>query len=659
MTTFAEINSPIGLRDLPLSYSEYTSLAYESFASPRTLVFVDTNVLALPFNFHSAARRGFYSLLKIPTTGDRLRVPGWASNEFFHRAFRSKESDHGFAGNVKKTLGSFPNKDHMMTVLSRSASQEELSRLARQYEVEPERVLAHISKVFSKLNESFGKLGSDLDPDLVHAELDRELRGCYLPLNFDRHCAEVAAHADRRRANRIPPGLTDDRKGDADRRGRDAGNVDGDLALWLEILNASAEINSKRAIDAKYESVLVLCEERKGDFIYAPKFRSHEEAARKPATKRLKNNEPKISLIDPRLASEFETKLGHRNIAFVNIEHIADGWLRSPPADRAAASEIREFVIALTQQKDRDDIDGADTVAGANSIALVTEVINAEPPAEVPRPDAAGDEQVPAELQLAIPMEAMTAEKAFIESMPEGDAKSIIERINSHNWYVQNPAILELEASGIARDVGVAFVMGRSVYQAAEGSAWRAVSFVENFDRWATANDDPQQAFIAGAVYEAFFDSNGAFRETRKTEKLPDLLNLLQSPRWRSARAHFLATLGDRQDSFYWLPGQPIPVIQLTIETHAVEAHWLIDRAVVLVEGFEARDLVRPSREIEWSVRSSASRESIIAEVSEYTLIPHSSIALTVAPAEAAEGELRIAPNQVLDPRLLLPPTRA
>ena len=676
-TMFAEINSNLGLRELPLSYGEYAQLAYNVFANPRTLVFLDTNLLAVPFRFHNAARKGFFNLLRSPISENRLRVPAWASNEFFFNAFKANSSEHGFAGHVKKNLGTLPSRDHIMTILSRSASETELLNLATKYSIAPAAVLDHIAKFFTDGNDAITRLGTDLDPDLVHAELDSALQGCYLALDFDRHCGLVESHADRRRANRIPPGLTDGGKGDSERRGPSAGNVDGDLALWLEILDATETLTGRKAAlqPAKlqndqggnqeaeaankvslhqFDSVIILCEEKKGDFLYAPKQRLKEPAERAHSITPTKNDKPRISLVDPRLVSEFESRIGHRNLAFLNMEHIADGWLRShATVHTPLATEIRAFVIALTQQKD-----SAKENATAESAPVPQP---AATPLHLPEENLAVAEQeqhVAQDDLIDVPAAALNNEKEFIQALPESRDKEIIEQINIHNWYVQNPAVQALIASGVPADLGNAFLMGRAVYQAADGSAWRAAKFIADYDEWASGADDYQQAFLAGAAYEALFDSKGNLRNSPKSSYLEEVMSLLQDPRWSRALQHVLRQLADHANELYWLPGQEMPEVKIEIQAHHRDDSWVVDDVVVKINGYADNSVLRVMTANEILLQPDYRKETILTTVAKQLLLPEQNVNLTYAPPEASNGPLVFSDEKGFDPSSLRAPVR-
>jgi hypothetical protein len=654
MSTFSTYNSPIGLRHLGISYGEYAQLAFRTFTSPRTLVLLDTNVLALPFRFHSAARQGFFSLLRTPIDERRLFVPGWVSNEFFHNAFRSKPNEHGFAGGAKRTMASLPKSEHVKAVFSRAASNDDLDSLATKFSIPRSEVLNHLVSMASDWNEILGRVGKDLEPDLVHSELGVALHGCFLPLNFNEHCALVHAQAERRRANRLPPGLTDGGKSDSTRNGRDLGNADGDLALWLEVLDVAERLCSGPESERAYDNVVVLCEERKEDFLYTPRTRTREPIARPRASDTENNLQPRISLVDPRLVGEFESRVGHRNIAFLNMESIADGWLRSAISD-PSASGIKEFVLALTQQKDsaqaaektNEDIPPVEqSAAGLSNENQVTE--------SPPTSRATADELDASAASLAVPDGALRDEKAALAALPDGPFKEVIDDLNVHNWYVQNPAIVQLWPMTAPPDTNTGFLLGRAILQAADGSAWRAAKFLTSFANWALEDGDTYQAVLAGAAYEAFFDAKGALRTTPKAGGVDDVLAWMSKPRFARARSHFVDLLRAEREHFYWLPGQPLITVEVVVAGELVDGICIARDVVVRAPGYIDISLCRRKADEEWG--QTFEKDGLRSLVSRQTLLPMTHVTLIFEPQAAEANRIMIAHEVYLEAALLQGP---
>ena len=635
---FSEINAPIGLRTLPLSYGEYTQACFDLFSDERTLVFVDTNILALPFRFHGRAREGFFSLLEIASSQQRLFVPAWASNEFFHGAFKTNGSAHGFSSTVKKQLGGAPTADSVRTILSRALSEEELDNYANSKGVSRDGVIDDLARVIDGWSKSIESLGKDLDAEFIHGQLLDALQGCFLNLDFAEHCAMVERHADRRRANRIPPGLTDGKKGDADRRGTSAGNVDGDLALWLEILQAARrianDVQRSHGIEVEYENVIVLCEERKEDFLYTPANRQREEPERTHQPKPTKNETPPIKVPDPRLVSEFESAVGHRSLAFVTMEELARGSLSAKPDRR-----IRQFIEALTQQKDIEAGASEDNAPDGRTSLVAEDNLKISDPEIAPA--------IPPAETLAIPERAMNDEKAFIEELPEGSEKDRISRINTHNWYIQNPAILELRTERFPTDLGAAFVLGRAVYQAADGSAWRASEYLRGFDGSINDPDESDQAFVAGAAYEMLFTGHGLPRDVPKSGAMDVVLDLLKTPRWRQAWDFLHTQLRKAGRLVLARPGEAVPAIRLEFQHQESDGKHVVTD--VLLSIGDGKKVSLKSAVLDDPLKIyTASVSGLVDDVAEFLLVGSEMVTEDTSPPVEGETALVFPPELAL-----------
>lgn len=645
MVTLADLNHPLGLRHLPLSYGQFTRLAYESFASPTTLVFLDTNVLGLPFRFHSEARKGLFSLLRVAIDEQRLLVPAWASNEFFHRAYKSTPDKHGFGGN-RKLMDTLPEKSKILGILAKAASEGDLTRLAAEFSVQNHEVLAEIAGIADEWNGAINKIGADLNPEIIHAELSAELVDCFLPLDFNQHCGVVQQHADRRRANRIPPGLSDGAKGDGDKRGADVGNVDGDLALWLEILDNAQRACATSTAAQRFDCVLVLTEERKKDFSYAPITRAADPASRKPKPV-VANATPQVLLADPRLVSEFQSRLAHRNLAFINVETLAHGW-QAVNGGSAGGDHIRAFARALMQlvdaEPDRDGAQGGDAQgaavqepAAAADAGAVTVAANAGPEGASAQCDG-----------LAIPEGAANDEKAYIDGLAALPGVSIIRALNTHNWYVQNPAVQDLMRDGVPADHGIAFLIGRALYQAAQGNAWRADNYIRKFDDWATEHSDAEQALLAGAAYEALFDGEGQRRISPKAANLHHVLEMLCKPAWSKARDWLVGAMQQSLSYYYWLPGQPYPRLAAAVQGKLSGPYFELKQIVLSAPGFADVELVKARGDDEFE-NGNLSVDELAEWLAEHALVPERYIAIGFKPP-AEPVKIQVPKGLALDP---------
>jgi hypothetical protein len=124
---------------------------------------------------------------------------------------------------------------------------------------------------------------------------------------------------------------------------------------------------------------------------------------------------------------------------------------------------------------------------------------------------------------------AETAKADVDFPMPSGSkVTKLISALKSHTWPKQEPAIkaiFDLDWSTLTPDQ--AFVLGRNVYQCADGGENRAKGILADLRRQlAKLPDDAAVHLLNGMFFEVYFDSNGELRQARKGKYLSELLEL-------------------------------------------------------------------------------------------------------------------------------------
>ncbi|WP_323544620.1 PIN-like domain-containing protein [Xanthomonas campestris] len=624
------MNSPFGYREFPFAYDQYALAMYQTLMDPGTLIFLDTNVLGIPFRMHTEARKGFYQILQKPIQEKRIFVPGWVCNEyFFNGVLNTKGSNqHGFSSDT--TSSSIPASKVIRRFILEAASSQEISSLGTKLGVPAEEAAQALSEAFDKCSQMIKSVGKDRDPNVVHQELFSHLQECCLSLNFGEHLSIVTDQAARRRNNRIPPGLTDENK-DHPKRGSSAGNADGDLAIWLEILDRceTFRVNSPTL----YKNIIVLCEEKKSDFFYSPMRRRVDSHVTNSKVTFIANDGPRLTLIDPRLVSEFEARIGHRNVGFVRVEHIISGL--STNSTGPIDPEIRSFIISYQEQTNQpnQNVDPAETV---NSDGPSSEKQHVEEQGQ------SQSDVIPATLTdtgtieepplLTIPDDARTDERGFALTKMREPFSDIAQRLYSHNWYVQNPAVVDLMTQGLPDDLGSSFILGRALLQAADGSAWRADRFLRDYDGLSTDADKNHQAFLAGAAFECCFDRTGTKRDDFKFDYLPLIFWLMSKEKWALARRDFLSRINSFREIFYWLPDKPLPQVSIFVAVSQM-VQGEVTSIRLSIEGEDEKELLASSSRTN-NTKISFDEDRLKRAIEQRTLIPSESISLEYAPQE-------------------------
>jgi len=125
----------------------------------------------------------------------------------------------------------------------------------------------------------------------------------------------------------------------------------------------------------------------------------------------------------------------------------------------------------------------------------------------------------------------------------ENEIGKIVAALKSKDWYAQNPAILEINkinfAASSANDL---FVLGRNIYQSANGGAGRAESFVSNFQNNRYIGESAKRHILNGMAFEIYFDKKGLLRFELKAEYYLDIIKFLEEGIYQASK-NFIADM--------------------------------------------------------------------------------------------------------------------
>lgn len=131
----------------------------------------------------------------------------------------------------------------------------------------------------------------------------------------------------------------------------------------------------------------------------------------------------------------------------------------------------------------------------------------------------------------------------------------IIEMLKTHDWYRQNPAINQL--SSVPFDTVSAndlFVLGRNIFQAADGGAWSAQSYIKGLIS-NSLNTDIKKHIISGMAFEMYFDRNGLLRQTFKDTNYIEILRLLENYDFQMSKNFIVTQLLKESNRIIYIPG--------------------------------------------------------------------------------------------------------
>lgn len=148
------------------------------------------------------------------------------------------------------------------------------------------------------------------------------------------------------------------------------------------------------------------------------------------------------------------------------------------------------------------------------------------------------------------------------------EVRIILEKLKSYNWYSQGaviPLIKSLDFENVqATDL---FVIGRNLYQAADGSCYDIQAFVDNFAS-ATIPDIAKLHILNGMGYEIYFDSHNEARLFPKSGYYNGVIRLLEMNEFYGSRSFISSALCRNEDQIVYIPGQN-EIMDFDVETNS------------------------------------------------------------------------------------------
>lgn len=235
------------------------------------------------------------------------------------------------------------------------------------------------------------------------------------------------------------------------------------------------------------------------------------------------------------------------------------------------------------------------------------------------------------------------ADKLFVLD-PAKKSHKIIAGLKTHNWYKQNPALELLDASAANRMLkNNLFVVGRNIYQAADGNAGAAMEFITDFLAKTRGFDaGKRKALLDGMLFEVFFNANGELREFIKGRQFNELFELQRHQQLKSSFDFIAEALSAARGDYFTMPGKGHE-LAVTVSTTKKNDRVLVD--AIYVDGVNVlRDEEDPWIDAEGKlIYSTVTRDKLERQLSEQMVVPSRLLKITYTPRELGnEKELRI-----------------
>jgi predicted nucleic acid-binding protein len=471
-----------------LNLDQYHSKIYSVLQDQSSILFIDTNILARFFSFHSVTRLELSNYLKNFVDKDRLKVPAWVLNEYSKHFIRKRTSRYYESANKISTITSEFNafaKFARMFI--------ESSDLSKYGYVDEQAFHSDLDLITEKLN-NLSKIKSTKGDYTVkvHDELEKLLNKCVLDSDIFLLAEEICPGGANRYLQELPPGFEDG--------GKDV-NSFGDLITWKEIVSYSKTKMITKAV--------ILTNDNKKDWLYAP----HKIIR---GNRSLFNSEPEYKIADNRLVYEFSLATGSNELYIINLSTLVT--IVSTGGDNSLLQVGKALQLEFESKKqDKDaskEINKNSTISSSkdSSDNSVSETPTTEYPTLIVPPEFTENAN-------SIYLSTALADSQYT-TFTNPRIAAIVADIKSYNWYTQNPALVEIitllqtntfDSEQVKSDL---FVLGRNIYQAACGSAYQAVSFLTELSTGRLEFlPSIEKHLIAGMCYELYFDSNNNLRK--------------------------------------------------------------------------------------------------------------------------------------------------
>lgn len=134
--------------------------------------------------------------------------------------------------------------------------------------------------------------------------------------------------------------------------------------------------------------------------------------------------------------------------------------------------------------------------------------------------------------------------------------REIIDGLKSHNWYTQGAVLSRIPALNFkevtASDL---FVIGRNIYQSADGSCFDAQSYINDFAS-RIIPDEAKLHLLNGIAFEIYFTSNNSLRIHPKAGYYKPVIQLLEKDEFYGSKAFITSILCKIDNQILYIPGQ-------------------------------------------------------------------------------------------------------
>ncbi len=443
-------------------------------------LFIDTNIISQLYKLNDDARTDFF--IWVSTVSNRFHIPNWTVHEYQKRYCSKK---------TKEYLDELDNKElvkklQYLSNFVRGYVSDSLLVGSTDYQGQKDRLFADLDEIaekFGKINNALTKRQNEHQLK-VHSDILQNLQPYTMDTDIYSLMEDIDYTSDLRYSHLVPPGFEDIKKPD---------NKYGDLIIWKEILDYCKNHNVTKAI--------WITRDGKPDMAYTPQ-------------KQISGGHPvsdSIAISHESLVYEFSLNTNSQEFFLINFLTLV----------KSISSSYQNLAISFQIVTKPETEDSLETISLEDQQTEQEQVTHSEE-----------NDSVHNNLPALVYSDDALADAGYEERCIDPHVKMMIADFRSHNWYKQNDAAKFLmkwkpttvDASKVCgRDM--LFVLGRNVYQSADGTSNGAIQYIQNLKDYIREwGDIEKKSFIDGMLYEVFFDSHGNIRTKEFKTKYFDVI---------------------------------------------------------------------------------------------------------------------------------------
>ena len=140
---------------------------------------------------------------------------------------------------------------------------------------------------------------------------------------------------------------------------------------------------------------------------------------------------------------------------------------------------------------------------------------------------------------------------------PGSEVKPVVDGLKSLNWPTQEQAIKKVNDINMSdASSNELFVLGRNIYQAANGNSFACQRFIDSFDSNNRIPDEAKVHVLNGMAFEIYYDSYGKLRTVMKAQYYRNIVYLLELPEFYASKEFISSHLCKIEERPIYIPGQ-------------------------------------------------------------------------------------------------------